>query len=310
MLAFGPVPSRRLGKSLGINNIPPKICTYSCVYCQLGRTGKMQITRQEFYGIDKIVQSVEKKISEAMKTGEEIDYLAFVPDGEPTLDLNLGKEIKALKRLGIKIAVITNASLIWDKEVRNDLLKADLVSFKVDAVSENIWHRIDRPHRALSLKKILAGIKKFGEKFNGELITETMLIKDVNDDEEEIKKIAEFLSNLKPMKSYISIPIRPPAEEWVKPASEAMINKAYQIFREKNISVEYLIGYEGNAFAFTGDAEEDLLSITSVHPMRKDGVKEFLRKANANWSVVEKLIRENKLIEVEYEGNKFYMRKL
>jgi len=270
----------------------------------------MQITRQEFYGIDKIVQSVEKKISEAMKKGEEIDYLAFVPDGEPTLDLNLGKEIKALKRLGIKIAVITNASLIWDKEVRNDLLKADLVSFKVDAVSENIWHRIDRPHRALSLKKILAGIKKFGEKFNGELITETMLIKDVNDDEEEIKKIAEFLSNLKPMKSYISIPIRPPAEEWVKPASEAMINKAYQIFREKNISVEYLIGYEGNAFAFTGDAEEDLLSITSVHPMRKDGVKEFLRKANANWSVVEKLIRENKLIEVEYEGNKFYMRKL
>ncbi len=306
MLAFGPVPSRRLGRSLGVNNIPPKICTYSCIYCQLGRTKKMQVNRQEFYTIEEILQSVKKKVSMV----KDIDYLAFVPDGEPTLDINLGRAIEALRCLGIKIAVITNASLIWDKKVRNELNKADWVSLKVDAISESTWHKINRPHKVLSLKKILQGIKKFRQEFEGELATETMLIKNVNDSKEELEKIAEFLSSIKPEKIYISVPIRPPAEEWAKLPDEATINKAYQIFSEKGIHVEYLIGYEGTAFAFTGNLEEDLLSITSVHPMRKDAVEKFLEKANADWSVVEKLIKENKLIEVEYKGNRFYMRKL
>ncbi len=306
MLAFGPVPSRRLGRSLGVNNIPPKICTYSCIYCQLGRTKKMQVNRQEFYTIEEILQSVKKKVSMV----KDIDYLAFVPDGEPTLDINLGREIEALRCLGIKIAVITNASLIWDKKVRNELNKADWVSLKVDAISESTWHKINRPHKVLSLKKILQGIKKFRQEFEGELATETMLIKNVNDSKEELEKIAEFLSSIKPEKSYISVPIRPPAEEWAKLPDEATINKAYQIFSENGIHVEYLIGYEGTAFAFTGNLEEDLLSITSVHPMRKDAVEKFLERANADWSVVEKLIKENKLIEVEYKRNRFYMRKL
>ena len=111
-IAFGPVPSRRLGQSLGINNIPPKICTYSCIYCQLGRSLKMQIEREEFYHPEEIFKEVENKIREAMGRGEPIDYLTFVPDGEPTLDRNLGKEIEFLKQVGIKIAVITNSSLI------------------------------------------------------------------------------------------------------------------------------------------------------------------------------------------------------
>ena len=94
MIAFGPVPSRRLGHSLGINNIPPKICTYSCVYCQVGRTLRMQVERGAFYEPEQIARNVEKKVKEAQDKGERIDYLTFVPDGEPTLDINLGKEIK------------------------------------------------------------------------------------------------------------------------------------------------------------------------------------------------------------------------
>ncbi len=129
---------------------------------------------------------------------------------------------------------------------------------------------------------------------------------------DEFERIADFLAELKPDVAYIAVPTRPPAEEWVKPASEEAINRAFQAFVERlgDERVEYLIGYEGNAFAFTGNVEEDLLSITSVHPMREDAVKEFLRKANADWSVVEKLLREGKLIELEYSGRKFYMRKL
>jgi len=112
MIAFGPVPSRRLGRSLGINNIPPKICTYSCIYCQLGRTIKMQVEREGFYEPEQILDSVRDKVERARESEESIDYLTFVPDGEPTLDVNLGCEIELLEPLGLKTAVITNGSLI------------------------------------------------------------------------------------------------------------------------------------------------------------------------------------------------------
>ncbi len=309
-LAYGPVPSRRLGQSLGINNIPPKVCTYSCVYCQIGKTLNMQTNREAFYKPEKIANDVQRKIREAKKRGERIDYLAFVPDGEPTLDVNIGEEIQYLKDLGIKIAVITNASLLNRREVRDDLKKADWVSVKIDAISHEIWKRINKPHKAFKLYKILEGVLEFSKNFTGELNTESMLIHNLNDSEEEIEKLSDFIKSIDPNKSYLSIPTRPPTETWVKSPSEEMINKAYQIFKERNIPVEHLIGYEGNAFAFTGDVEEDLLSITSVHPMRSDGVEEYLRKAASNWKVVEKLVEKNKLKEVKYKDKTFYLRKI
>lgn len=310
MIAFGPVPSRRLGHSLGINNIPPKICTYSCSYCQIGRTLKMKVERSAFYKPEDIFNDVAKKVKETIRKGAIVDYLTFVSDGEPTLDINIGKEIDMLKTLGIKIAVITNASLIWKEDVRDDLYKADWVSLKIDAVSKHVWYKIDRPHRFFQLDKILKGILKFANTYKGELATETMLVQGINDNIDELKKIAQFISKIKNKKSYISIPIRPPAEKWVNPSTEETINKAYQLFREYSIDVEYLIGYEGNAFAFTGNFEEDLLSITSVHPMREDAVNELLKKAQANWSIVQKLINKNKLLEVIYKDKKYYIRKL
>jgi wyosine [tRNA(Phe)-imidazoG37] synthetase (radical SAM superfamily) len=250
-MAFGPVPSRRLGRSLGINNIPPKTCSYSCIYCQLGKTSNMLVKRQVFYKPEHILMQVKWKVNKATLRNERIDYLTFVPDGEPTLDVNIGKEIFLLKNLGFPIAVITNASLLWQKETREDLLAADFVSLKMDVVSENLWKRVNRPHKNLKLDIILDGIKEFAKTFEGTLVSETML-----------QTFAKRLGS----------------------------------------EVEYLIGYEGDAFAFTENVEQDLLSITAVHPMRKEAVAEFLKKANADWEVVEKLLKENKLIELEYEG--------
>ena len=310
MITFGPVPSRRLGHSLGINNIPPKNCTYSCIYCQLGRTRDMRIERKIFYKSEDIMESVEEHIKNAKEKGEPIDYLTFVPDGEPTLDIKLGKEIELLKKFDIRIAVISNASLIWRKDVQDELNRADWVSLKVDAVSENIWRRVDRPHGTLELERILEGISDFSRNFEGELATETMLIQGVNDDAEEINRIAEFIDRVGPSKSYLSIPTRPPTEKWVEPAAEESINTAYQIFTENSIDVEHLIGYEGNEFAFTGNVEEDLLSITSVHPMKEEAVEELLAKAGKKWDVIDKLITGNLLIETEYKREKFYMRNI
>ncbi len=310
MKAYGPVPSRRLGKSLGVNNIPPKICTYSCVYCQLGKTIKTHADRRIFYKTEDLIKDVEIKINEAEINKETIDYISLVPDGEPTLDLNLGKEIKALKQFGIKTAVITNASLIWRKDVRKDLQEADWISLKIDALTEETWREIDRPHPTLNHQEILDGMLKFAQTFKGELTTETMLIHGINDNTREMKKIAEFLSRLKPDTAYLAIPTRPPANKEIKPATEERINLAYQIFSEKLPRVEYLIGYEGNAFASSGDVVEDLLSITSVHPMREDAVRELLSKTETGWEVVDKLIRDKRMLELEYLGDKFYMRRL
>jgi len=271
----------------------------------------MQLERMEFYQIDDVVSAVRNKVESSIKRGGDIiDYLSFVPDGEPTLDINLGKEIDLIKALGIKIAVISNASLIGDKAVRDDLIKADWVSLKVDAVTEKCWHKIDRPHGSLRLREILDGIKVFSNTFKGKFVTETMLVRGINDNQNEISEIASFLAELTPDKAYIAIPTRPPTEKWAKPPREGDINVAYQTFSETLNEVEYLIGYEGNAFASTGDAEDDLLSVTAVHPMRKEAVCELLSKSNVRFNLIDKLLHERKLIETEYQGNIFYTRRL
>jgi len=270
----------------------------------------MPVERENFYMTKDIVQAVKEKVKRAKAKGEPLDYLTFVPDGEPTLDANLGQEIDLLKPLGIKIAIISNASLIWREDVRQDLSLTDWVSLKVDAVINKTWHQINKPQKSLKLEAILEGMLKFADTFKGELTTETMLIHGINDNSSELKEIADFLAQLKPNKAYLAIPTRPPAKKEVKAASESVINTAYQIFTDKLGSVEYLIGYEGNTFAFTGQIEDDLLSITSVHPMRQEAVTEFLKKASTDWRVIEKLIKDGRLLELEYEGRKFYMRKL
>jgi wyosine [tRNA(Phe)-imidazoG37] synthetase (radical SAM superfamily) len=313
MIAFGPVPSRRFGKSIGINNIPPKICTYSCIYCQLGRTHTMKSTRSEFYNPETIFNDVKKKIQAAEREKEQIDYLTFVPDGEPTLDKNLGKELALLRTLpltekNIKIAVITNASLLWQNDVLNELSYVDCVSIKIDAVTKKIWQKINRPQKSLDLTRILEGITEFSHSFSGDFFTETMIIHDVNDQPSEFEKIADFIQNIRPKKSFLSIPTRPPAESWVQPASAYALTTAYHIFTAHSIPVEFLIDYEGNMFGYTGDLEENLLEITAVHPMRKDGVVELLQKANESWVVVEKLLKKKKLMEIEYNNKKYYMR--
>jgi wyosine [tRNA(Phe)-imidazoG37] synthetase (radical SAM superfamily) len=309
-IIFGPVPSRRLGRSLGINNIPPKICSFSCVYCQLGNTLKLSVTRQPFYNPQEIIEEVEEKLKNLAQRGEAVDYLTFVPDGEPTLDLNLGRSLELLKRFKIKTAVITNSSLIWDGAVRQDLAIADWVSVKIDSVIPDTWKKINRPYGRLSLSSILQGLLDFSTLFKGQLVTETMMVEDLNDSAEEIEKLADFLLKLKPRVSYLSVPTRPPAENWVKPPSEENLNRAYQILSRKGLAVELLTGYEGNAFASTGEAAADLLAITSVHPMREEAVREFLERTGSSWELVQNLIDAGQLIKAEYQGRKFYLRRL
>jgi len=306
MLVFGSVPSRRLGQSLGINNIPPKTCSYSCVYCQIGRTNHMKVKRSAFYKPEEIYSQTKQKLSDI--GGERVDYLSFVPDGEPTLDVNLGRHINLLRPLGIKIAVITNASLLWMEEVKNDLLKADWVSVKIDTVNHNVWKKIDRPHGSLELNKILQGVSDFAERFKGKLVTETMLIHEFNDDKSHLKEAADCIKCINPDKAYILVPTRPPAEtDVVKPTAETLRN-AYDIFRQRDIPTECIAGDEGDSFYFTDNFVNDLLSILAVHPVRENAILNLLKKRGMDESVVNQLIDRQMISSYEYEGKRFYKR--
>ena len=270
----------------------------------------MQITRQPFYDPKTILKDVKGKISKVMELGESIDFLTFVPDGEPTLDINLGRAIDLLRPLGAKIAVISNASLIWHKNVRNDLAKADWVSLKIDAVAKDIWRHINRPHHDLDLSIILEAMLQFAQEYEGELVTETMLVRGVNDSPGDIKKVADLLVQLKPAKAYLSVPTRPPAESWVYPPAENVLNMAYQLVSKGVEDVVCLFGYEGNVFSLTGNVEEDLLNIVAVHPMQEEAVRKFLAKAGADWALIDNLIVQDRIFATDYEGKKFYLRRL
>jgi wyosine [tRNA(Phe)-imidazoG37] synthetase (radical SAM superfamily) len=247
-ITFGPVPSRRLGRSLGINNIPPKVCSYSCIYCQVGRTDRKQIARQTFYDPLAILNKVQEKIEKAKSLGEAIDFLTFVSDGEPTLDRNLSRVIDLLRPLGLKIALISNDSLIWKKDVRSDLGRADWVSLKIDTVSNDTWKRINRPFHDLNLSEILEAILQFREEFAGMLVTETMLVREVNDHVGDIENVAQFLRRLQPVKVYISVPTRPPATRGVHPPTETVLNMAYQVINKIVEKVECLSGLRAILF--------------------------------------------------------------
>ncbi len=247
-------------------------------------------------------------MAEAEKVSERIDYLTFVPDGEPTLDLNLGEEILRLKTLKVPVGVITNGSLLGRKDVREELAQADWVSIKIDAAQETPWRRINRPHQAIRLAHVQEGMLAFAEVFTGRLVTETMLVAKHNDDD-RVDEVADFLHQLQPSVAYVSVPTRPPAEKWVHPPAEEVLHRCYQRLSDKVSQVEYLIDYEGDHFDFTGDVGDEILRITSVHPMRVEAVEALLARAGSSWVVVARLLTQGSLIETRYNGHLFYSRR-
>lgn len=305
MIVYGPVPSRRLGRSIGINNIPPKNCSYSCIYCQVGITTKRISVRKEFYSTDDIVKQVEIKLNELYKKNENVDYLSFVPDGEPTLDINLGKTIRKLRQFGIKIAVITNSSLLWDEIVRSDLSFADWVSVKVDTVINKDWIKVNHPAKGLVLNDVLQGIKNFRKDYSSVLVTETMLVSGINSNDDSLNETAKFISTLNAKNVYILVPIRPPAVK-LEEANETIIKNALSIYFYYNNNVKLINYNEGNNFSSFSNPIDELLSILSVHPMRKDAITEYFKNARLDEGELNNLIKTKKIKEISYNNTQFY----
>jgi len=219
---YGPVPSRRLGFSLGVDILPYKTCSFDCVYCQLGRTPKKTQRRKKFFSNRVILSQINK----AIVPGRKIDYITFSGSGEPTLNLEIGRLIRQIKKMtAIPVAVLTNSSLLYRKTVRQALLAADLVVPSLDAATADAFKKVNRPHPSLKLKNIIAGLEKFRREFKGQIWLEIMLVKGINDSPSDIRALKPVIARIKPDKVQLNTVVRPPAEKWAQPLTKGELNK-------------------------------------------------------------------------------------
>ena len=238
MLVYGPVPSRRLGCCLGLNNIPYKYCSYSCVYCRVGGTTKLQTEPAVYYQPEALLEETKARIEKVGSGDCTINYVSFVTDGEPTLDRNLGILISMLKQdLSYPVAVFTGGSLLWREEVAEAVSLADWISVKVDTVVESTWRRINRPDRRLEFPRVLEGIRTFASNYPGKLVSETMLLDRENTDEEELSGIADYLKNISPSNAYLCIPDRSPAASGLRIPDEEQLKRAERVFEDAGLEV-------------------------------------------------------------------------
>lgn len=301
---YGPVPSRRLGRSLGVNPIPSKSCNFNCVYCQLGRTRGPVVDRRRFFPPEAILC----ELSQALQNHEEeTDFITLVGEGEPTLSLDLGRfltEIQSLTR--IPTAVITNGSLLHCFGVRRELSTSDVVMPSLDAADEETFHRINRPPRGLELATVIDGLVQFRREYQGSLRVEVMLVKGLNDGEAQLRQLRLLLTRIEPDLVYLNTPIRPPAEPWVEPPDIEGLARAQDLLAP--VIVEDAA--EERAFATGGfdDPVEAILMITRRHPMRADQIAQTLKRrgVGAGTAALSVLVRSGQLRATAYKGHTFY----
>lgn len=231
---YGPVPSRRLGRSLGVDLVPPKVCTYDCVYCQVGKTTRKTLLRKEYVPTAEVLEEVRDFL---LRGGASIDHFSLSGSGEPTLHSQIGSVIQGIKAMSpIPVAILTNGSLLHLEEVRDDLRHADIVLPSLDAVSREVFLRINRPHRGISVEKVVEGLVEFRKFYRGEIWLEILFCKRMNDSENELRQMKIAIDRIEPDRIHINTVIRPPTEPWVVALNSGEMEKI-QAFWGKKASI-------------------------------------------------------------------------
>jgi len=299
---YGPVPSRRLGFSLGIDIIPYKTCTFNCIYCQLGPTEKTTIQRRPYYSCSEILTQLKS----VLDSGQRIDYITFSGSGEPTLNSILGKLIRKIKKItAIPVAVLTNSSLISRKSVREALNEADLVVPSLDAATQDAFLLVNRPHALLETKKIIQGLIDFRKEFKGLLWLEVMLVKEVNDSPSHIQKLKESIAKIKPEKVQLNTVIRPPAEKFARQLSMKDLERIKNIIGPTcEIIAEFVTKTQT---PLSKDLGETIFSMIRRRPVTLSDVSSSLgRNPNEILKCLDSLLKENKIKQVRHKESIYY----
>jgi wyosine [tRNA(Phe)-imidazoG37] synthetase (radical SAM superfamily) len=299
---YGPVPSRRLGFSLGIDLVPFKYCSYDCIYCQLGKTTKKTIERKEYAPTEKILEEVNI----ALTMSRRIDYLTFSGSGEPTLHSKIGYMINQLKKITTTpLAVLTNGSLLFRPDVQRDLISADVVLPTLCAVSEKIFNKINRNHPLLSIGTIIRGMIDFRRQYHGKIWLEIMLAKGINDSESEVRKIMEVAGKIAPDKIHLNTVVRPPSEQYAAPLSYRELKKIKQSFGG---TCEIIAEFKRKKQTlYSPTKENDILNLIKRRPVTLDDIFHVtgLHK-NELLKYLAKLKNEQKIKLTQHKARKYY----
>lgn len=305
-LAFGPVPSRRLGLSLGVNVVPRKICSYNCVYCQLGRTTRLTVERKEYTETDALVSAVKDKLRQSPET----EYVTVIGDGEPTLASNLADVLEAVSsEWNGRSALLTNGSLLWDPEVSEAAGMFDVVMPTLSAGDSRVFRKLHRPHGSLSFERCVQGLRDFVDGHGEKTWVEVMLVRGLNDDRESLTKIGKMIDDMRPAEVHITAPLRPPSMRSIHPPTRSSIDLAMRLIPgavDFTYPESTYMPYSG------GDAIQHLIDVSGTHPLRRDQAISILAGAERSEEeaaeTIDALVRSSALTALKRDGRMYFVR--
>lgn len=299
---FGPVPSRRLGRSLGIDLVPYKTCSFDCVYCQLGRTTTKTLERKEYFPLDEIIKEVDRKLKESCA----FDYITLSGSGEPTLHSRIGELIEAIKKRTDKpLAVITNGSLLWDEDVRTALMSADAVIPSLDAGTQEYFEEVNRPCQGLLLDKVVDGLEVFSRAFRGKMWLEIFLLGGIFDPRSHAKEIAKLTRRINSTLIQLNTVARPPCESFAAPVTREVMKELLPYFSGP---VEVIADFSAKWKNTSHPVDrEEILNLLSRRPCKSKDIATSLGIHHLEiLKVLEELVRENVIVTTEENNETFY----
>ena len=297
---FGPVPSRRLGFSLGVDLVPFKTCSLDCTYCQLGKTSHKTIERKAYTPLDETIEELRA----VLKYQQKIDYITIAGSGEPTLSTQLGAIITSIKEISeIPVAVLTNGTLLHREDVRRELLPADVVIPSLDTVSPEIFTRLNRPHPDLSVSQMIAGLDRFRNAFSGKLWLEIMLVRGINDSPEELERMRDALSAIKFDMLQINTPVRPGTDKTCKPLTSKELAYCKDLLGEP---CEVIASFDGRQHTLETNLKEKICSMVSRRPLNLSEIADSLGMDREKAAEILALLKEQNKIELYKHGAEYY----
>ncbi|MHA1568752.1 MAG: radical SAM protein [Alphaproteobacteria bacterium] len=301
---FGPVPSRRLGMSLGVDVIPMKVCSYDCVYCELGKTTQHTMERKTYTSPETVIRAMEAYFAE--NRGARLDYVTFSGSGEPTLNAEIGRFIRRAKQLtDTPVAVLTNGSLFYDPEVRRDLMLADLVVPSLDAVKQDVFVKVNQPAPGLMVSDIVSGIQQFCRDFSGETWLEILFVEGINDRPDHVRQLAEATRWIAPTKIQLTTVVRPPGFGHAPPVGVEKLHEMASLFTGNVEVVAELERRESGAYQ--EEKGDEIIAMLKIRPMTVEDLSSSTgMHRNEVIKYLDQLRREHSVQETAFSGKTYF----
>jgi len=302
---FGPVPSRRLGMSLGIDLIPKKVCSLNCVYCEVGKTTKLTIDRMEYVKYDHVIA----ELKQFMSNDPKIDYITFSGSGEPTLNSRIGDVMNYIKKNypDVKTAILTNGTLLYDQKLRKELLQADAILPSLDAASQSAFDKIDRPHSNLKIETYIQGLIDLRTEYKGNIWLEIFLLRDYNDSKEELDLLKNAILKINPDSVQLNTLDRPGTLADLVPLSKDELQEIIEYWNLPNVEIIASVQDRTSIDSYSGDIETAILETIARRPCTLDDLHRFLGiHVNEINKYLGTLEANNKIETVNLERGVFY----